>query len=78
MEAIYSEVNIGKLTMELASNFESMAETLNLEYQIDIPDDFDNMLEKRVFVDLDMYEKIIFNLCKCLYFNIYAALLYNK
>lgn len=67
MEAIYYEVNIGLLTLELASNFESMAKSLNLEYRIEIPENFDKMLEKKVFVDLDMYEKIIFNLCKCLY-----------
>ncbi|CAB4429500.1 unnamed protein product [Rhizophagus irregularis] len=63
MEAIYYEVNIGLLTLELASNFESMAKSLNLEYRIEIPENFDKMLEKKVFVDLDMYEKIIFNLC---------------
>ncbi|RIA84037.1 hypothetical protein C1645_832863 [Glomus cerebriforme] len=63
MDAIYYEVNIGQLTLELASNFESMAKSLNLDYRIEIPENFDNMMERKTFVDLDMYEKIIFNLC---------------
>jgi hypothetical protein len=71
LEAIYNEVNIGQLTTELAANFENMAKSLNLEYRIEIPDNFDNKLEKSVFVDLDMYEKIIFNLCECLFANIF-------
>ena len=77
MEAIYNKVNIGQLTTELAANFESMAKSLKLEYRMEIPDNFDDMLEQSVFVDLDMYEKIIFNLCKYLYFNVYAALSCN-
>ena len=64
MDAIYYEVNIGQLSLELASNFESMAKSLNLEFRIEIPDNFDKKLERKAFVDLDMYEKIIFNLCK--------------
>ncbi|CAG8444825.1 2565_t:CDS:10 [Funneliformis caledonium] len=63
IEANYHEVDIGQLTSELAANFESMAKLFKLEYRVEIPDNFDSRLEKKVFVDLEMYEKIIFNLC---------------
>ena len=52
-----------------------MAKSLKLEYRMEIPDNFDDMLEQSVFVDLDMNEKIIFNLCKCLYAGIYISFL---
>src|SRR5437588_420863 len=67
LDARFIETEIAKLTLDLASSFESMAKSLNLDYVLDIPDQkiLDNQLEKKVFVDRDMYEKMVFNLCEC-------------
>jgi len=47
-----------------------MAKLFNLEYKVDIPENFDDTLENKVFVDPEMYEKIILNLCKYfIFFN---------
>ncbi|RIA99503.1 hypothetical protein C1645_869890 [Glomus cerebriforme] len=59
-KAQYRETEITKLTIELASSFESMAKSLNLNYTIDVPE---LNLTKKVFIDQDMYEKVLFNLC---------------
>ncbi|RIB06215.1 hypothetical protein C2G38_2148152 [Gigaspora rosea] len=37
LKAHYREINIAKFTQELASKFKSMAKTLGLDYNIDIP-----------------------------------------
>nr|CAG8454895.1 11465_t:CDS:10 [Entrophospora candida] len=65
LDARFIETEIAKLTLDLASSFESMAKSLNLDYILDIPDQktLDNQLTKKVFIDRDMYEKIVFNLC---------------
>jgi hypothetical protein len=65
-EAQFNETKIAMLTTELASSFESMAKSLNLNYKIDVPDqeELDKSLIGKVFLDHDMYEKIIFNLCE--------------
>ncbi|KAG9307824.1 hypothetical protein G9A89_023389 [Geosiphon pyriformis] len=65
LEARYNESNIAKITKELASNFESMAKSFGLTYKIDIPDCevLESQLERKVYLDLDFYEKIVFNLC---------------
>ncbi|CAJ0906946.1 11923_t:CDS:10 [Entrophospora sp. SA101] len=65
LEAIYRETDISKLTIELASCFESMAQSLNLQYNIEIikPEIFNKNITKKVYLDKDMYEKIVFNIC---------------
>ena len=64
LEAHFCETNIAKFTRELAANFKSMAESLDLKFILDIPDDLGQQLKNPVFIDQDMYEKIVFNLCK--------------
>ncbi|CAG8484927.1 10821_t:CDS:10 [Funneliformis caledonium] len=66
LEAEFRETEIAKLTLELASSFESMAKSLDVTYTIEVPDqvEFNRQLNKKVFIDRDMYEKILFNLCK--------------
>ncbi|RIB21376.1 hypothetical protein C2G38_1106412 [Gigaspora rosea] len=61
----YRETNIAKLTQELASNFNNMASKLNLNYIIDIPNpnDFNQALKNKVYLDHELYETIIYNLC---------------
>ncbi|KAF0366923.1 PAS domain S-box protein [Gigaspora margarita] len=65
LEARFQKTDIAKITLELASCFESMARSLQLDYIIDIQNqkEFDEKLEREVFIDHDMYEKIVFNLC---------------
>ncbi|CAG8447486.1 9831_t:CDS:10 [Acaulospora colombiana] len=65
LEAQFRETDIVKYTLELASCFESMAESLRLGYFIKIPsrEEFYSRLKQKVFIDRDMYEKIVFNLC---------------
>ncbi|GBB92369.1 hypothetical protein RclHR1_00200002 [Rhizophagus clarus] len=63
LEAQFHETEIAKLTAELASSFESMAKSFELEYIIDVPDQKELKLSKKVFIDQEMYEKILFNLC---------------
>ncbi|RIB30113.1 hypothetical protein C2G38_2238477 [Gigaspora rosea] len=65
LEAHFCETNISKFTQELVMNFESMAKTLGLEYIVDIPnpDKFNGIVNEKVYLDHDMYETIIFNLC---------------
>ncbi|RIB02857.1 hypothetical protein C2G38_2226662 [Gigaspora rosea] len=61
----FSETNIAEFTHELASDFKSMAKTLGLNYNIDIPnsDEFDLALGDKIYLDRDLYEAIVFNLC---------------
>ncbi|RIB13107.1 hypothetical protein C2G38_2198742 [Gigaspora rosea] len=61
----YRETNIAEFTQELVSNFKNMAETLGLEYVIDIPssDKFNQAIGDKIYLDHDMYETIVFNLC---------------
>ncbi|CAI2172268.1 11427_t:CDS:10 [Funneliformis geosporum] len=65
LEAQFRETEIAKFTSELASSFESMAKSLDVTFTIDVPDqvELDRQLTKKVFIDRDMYEKILFNLC---------------
>ncbi|RIB29095.1 histidine kinase-like ATPase [Gigaspora rosea] len=65
LKAHYRETNIAEFTHELASDFKSMAKTLGLKYYIDIPnpDEFDLALGDKIYLDRDLYEIIVFNLC---------------
>ncbi|RIB16859.1 hypothetical protein C2G38_2188831 [Gigaspora rosea] len=65
LETCYRETNIVKLTRELVSDFKSMAETLGLDYVIDIPcsDKFNQAVGDKIYLDHNMYETIVFNLC---------------
>ncbi|CAG8634984.1 9014_t:CDS:2, partial [Scutellospora calospora] len=65
LDANYRETDIIELTRELAVNFEGMAKKLKLDYIIDIPSsiDFNKSVKDKVYLDHDMYETIVFNLC---------------
>ncbi|KAG9302548.1 hypothetical protein G9A89_007252 [Geosiphon pyriformis] len=65
VKAYYCETKIAGLTRELVLNFQSMARSFGLTLIIDIPVDevLESQLECEVYLDLDLYEKIIFNLC---------------
>ncbi|RIB22978.1 hypothetical protein C2G38_2172544 [Gigaspora rosea] len=64
----YREINIAKFTQELGSEFKSMAKTLpvGLDYNIDIPnpEEFNHAIGDKIYLDCDMYETIVLNLCK--------------
>ena len=64
--AYFFESDIAKLTKDLAASFESMAKSFGLYFNIDIPSDQDLacQMKQKVFLDNEMYEKILFNLCK--------------
>ncbi|RIB06885.1 hypothetical protein C2G38_478040 [Gigaspora rosea] len=64
-DAKYCKTNIVELTRELASDFVTMAKTLGLDYIIDIPnsEEFNQTVGDGIYLDHDMYETIIFNLC---------------
>lgn len=57
MEASFEPVDLAKLTAELASNFESATERAGLGLRIDCPE-----LPQPVYVDRDMWDKIVLNL----------------
>ncbi|CAG8467292.1 9080_t:CDS:10 [Scutellospora calospora] len=61
----YRETNIIELTLELASDFKNLAKTLGLNYDIEIPypDEFNQEVNNKIYLDHDMYETIIYNLC---------------
>ncbi|CAG8437594.1 11679_t:CDS:10 [Scutellospora calospora] len=59
----YRETNIAEFTRELVSDFEKMAKTLGLGYIIDIPEEFNQAVSDNVYLDHDMFETIVFNLC---------------
>lgn len=56
-QALYQPVDLGALTAELASVFRSAIERAGLTFDVDCPSTGDP-----VFVDRDMWEKVIFNL----------------
>ena len=56
-DASFEPTDLGPLTAELASSFDSAVERAGLELRIDCPD-----LNQPVYVDRDMWEKIVFNL----------------
>ena len=56
-DASFEPIDLAKLTRELASNFESAIEKSGLALRIDCPD-----LSQPVYVDRDMWEKIVLNL----------------
>jgi PAS domain S-box-containing protein len=57
IQASFEPTNLGQITNEIASVFRSAIERAGLEYEIQISD-----LDQRVFVDPQMWEKIILNL----------------
>ncbi|MGQ9350682.1 SpoIIE family protein phosphatase [Mycolicibacterium gilvum] len=56
-QAHYQPVDLGAVTAELASVFRSAIERAGLVFDVDCPP-----LGEQVYVDLDMWEKVIFNL----------------
>ncbi|RIB11768.1 hypothetical protein C2G38_2202576 [Gigaspora rosea] len=65
LEAHFYETDVAKLTREFAMNFENITRKLGLEYIIDVPnsDEFNRIENAKVYLDHDMYETIVFNLC---------------
>ncbi|RIB28827.1 hypothetical protein C2G38_2156934 [Gigaspora rosea] len=65
LEANYIETDIAEFTQELVSGFKNMAETLSLDFIIDIPhsSEFNHSTSDKIYLDHDMYETIVFNLC---------------
>ncbi|CAG8550421.1 4726_t:CDS:10 [Paraglomus occultum] len=65
LQAWFCSVNICRLTLELASNFESTSRSFGLYYKFEIPidEELSKQLKQKVFLDEEMYEKIVFNLC---------------
>jgi signal transduction histidine kinase len=57
IEAVYEPVDLAALTTELASVFRSAIEKAGLKLIVDCP-----QLTSRVYVDREMWEKIVFNL----------------
>jgi len=57
VQASFEPVELGKMTAELASNFESATARAGLALRIDCPP-----LPRPVYVDRDMWEKIVLNL----------------
>jgi signal transduction histidine kinase/FixJ family two-component response regulator len=57
VQAFFEETDLGSLTRELASNFESVCERAGLQLNIDC-----RALPRPVSVDRDMWEKIVLNL----------------
>ncbi|RIB06139.1 hypothetical protein C2G38_538757 [Gigaspora rosea] len=65
LEAHYCETNIAEFTRELVLEFEDVAKQLGLDYVIEIPrsKEFNRALSDKIYLDHDMYETIVFNLC---------------
>jgi PAS domain S-box-containing protein len=57
VQACYEPTDLGSLTAELASNFQSACDKAGLSLDIDCP-----ALDEPVYVDRDMWEKIVLNL----------------
>ncbi len=57
MQASFQPTDLAEFTADLASNFRSATERAGLRLEIDCP-----TLRERVFVDRDMWEKIVLNL----------------
>ncbi|CAG8753769.1 17204_t:CDS:2, partial [Acaulospora morrowiae] len=60
----FKEIDVIKCTHELTSNFESVAKLLKLDYSIQLPshEELYGKLKNKVFLDKEMYEKILLNL----------------
>ncbi|CAG8446791.1 3528_t:CDS:10, partial [Scutellospora calospora] len=65
LKAHYRETNIAEFTLELTSDFKNMAQKLGLGYNIDIPhpDEFNQAVGDKIYLDHDIYETIVYNLC---------------
>ncbi|RIB06679.1 hypothetical protein C2G38_2115544, partial [Gigaspora rosea] len=65
LEAHFYETDMAKFTRELAVNFENITRKLGVEYITEIPnsDEFNQNENVKVYIDHDMYETIVFNLC---------------
>ncbi|MGV3615719.1 MAG: ATP-binding protein [Fimbriimonas sp.] len=57
VQAVYEATDLATLTAELASNFRSATERAGLRFTIDAPP-----LDRPVYVDHDMWEKVVLNL----------------
>ncbi|ORX79347.1 hypothetical protein K493DRAFT_342709 [Basidiobolus meristosporus CBS 931.73] len=57
MQATFQETNLGKFTADLASMFRSAIEKGGVRFEVDC-----ERMERNVWVDRDMWEKIVFNL----------------
>ncbi|ORX86567.1 hypothetical protein K493DRAFT_411315 [Basidiobolus meristosporus CBS 931.73] len=57
MQATFHETNLGKFTADLASMFRSAIEKGGVQFEVDC-----ERMERNVWVDRDMWEKIVFNL----------------
>ena len=57
VQAVYAPIDLGAMTAELASNFRSACERAGLQLIVDCPS-----LPEPVYVDRDMWEKIVLNL----------------
>ena len=57
IQPLYREIDVGRLTTELASVFRSAIERTGLRFVVDCPS-----LDVPVYVDREMWEKIVFNL----------------
>ncbi|HKV34799.1 MAG TPA: ATP-binding protein [Pyrinomonadaceae bacterium] len=57
VQASYEATNLASLTSELASNFRSACERAGIDLIVDCPD-----LDEPIYVDPDMWEKIVLNL----------------
>lgn len=57
VQASYEATNLASLTSDLASNFRSACERAGIDLIVDCPD-----LEEPIYVDPDMWEKIVLNL----------------
>ncbi|RIB14264.1 hypothetical protein C2G38_2195644 [Gigaspora rosea] len=63
---VSSNSNIVEYTQELASDFKNIAKKLGLVYNIGIPspEEFNKAAGDKIYLDHDMYETILYNLCK--------------
>ncbi len=57
VQSVYEPTDLGKITAELASNFESACERAGLRLVVDCP-----TMPDPVYVDRDMWEKVVLNL----------------
>ena len=57
IQAIYEPVDLARLTIELASTFRSAVERAGMRLIVDC-----ESLDEPVFIDRDMWEKIVLNL----------------
>lgn len=57
VQALYTPIDLGVFTAELASSFESAIKKAGIEYRVDCSD-----TSEPVYIDQEMWEKIVFNL----------------